>query len=254
MSAMGGIPGREAHHHGRPQTSRRPTGIMKFLALVLVGSISIGCSTPTQIPVDTTTSPTTPGTEPDRPPGGEAPIVDWTDPNSAVTFDDGWGIAACEGDAPLLCAEKGGASVGTIEAAAYPMASFEGLDPAAGAEENLVAFADGFLKALGDDRAAGCGPDYFFEPLEIRDFVVAASPGVAFGFEGVMPDGSPSELNLQYATIIEDKVISITAIAYDEGGCPGRDELSGFRTVDLVEFRPHLESVLHESPLPPLGE
>lgn len=227
---------------------------MKPLALILVVSISVACSTPTETPVNPTPSPTNPGTEPGEPPGGEELIVDWTDSSRAVMFDDGWGIAACEGDALLLCSDKGGAPVGTVEAAAYPIASFEGLDPEAGADENLEAFAEGFVEALGDDRATGCGPGYVFEPLEIRDFPVGGSQGVAFGFEGVMPDGSPSELNLQYATIVEDKFVSITAIAYDEGGCPGRDDLSGFRTADLVEFRPHLESILQGSPLPPIEE
>lgn len=231
-----------------------PPDAMKPLALILVVSISVACSTPTETPVHPTPSPTNPGTEPDHPSGGEELVVDWTDSTRSVTFDDGWAIAACQGDAPLLCADKGGAPVGTVEAAVYPIASFEELDPEADADENLAAFADGFVAALGHDRATGCGPEYVFEPLEIRDFVVAGAPGAAFGFEGIMPDGSPSELNLQYATIIGDRVVSVTAIAYDEGGCPGRDDLSGFRTADLVEFRPHLEDILHQSPLPPLEE
>jgi hypothetical protein len=100
----------------------------------------------------------------------------------------------------------------------------------------------------------GCGPDYGFDPFPVEDFVLGGTPGVSFGFLGTMPSGKPSELNLQYATIVGDRVLSIVAIAYDEGGCPGRDELSGFDSVTLRDFRPRLEEVLHESPLPNLVE
>lgn len=42
----------------------------------------------------------------------------------------------------------------------------------------------------------------------------------------------------------------IEANGYDEDGCPGRDELSGFTSVGLAEFRRYLEQVLRASPLP----
>ncbi len=42
----------------------------------------------------------------------------------------------------------------------------------------------------------------------------------------------------------------IVAIAYDEGGCPGRDDLSTWDSATLAEFRPLLEAVLRVTPLP----
>jgi hypothetical protein len=191
-------------------------------------------------------------TQPDPPVEGDAPIVDWTDPGKTVTFDDGWTIHACEGDAPLLCVEREGVAVGAVEALAYPVESLAWFDPSSGSDENLAALAEDFARVLGSDRASGCGNDYVFEPFSPEPFVLANTPGIFFGFSGTMPDGDPSELNLHYATLVEDRIISIVAGAYDEGGCLGRDELSGFNTADLAELRPHLESALHESPLPEL--
>ena len=45
----------------------------------------------------------------------------------------------------------------------------------------------------------------------------------------------------------------IVAAAYDEGGCPGRDDTSGFDSATLHAFEPFLEIVLADSPLPDLG-
>lgn len=187
---------------------------------------------------------------PDQPPGDSAPIVDWTDPDKTVTFDNGWTVHACEGDAPLLCVEKHGTAIGVVEALAYQVDSLEWFDPALSRDQNLSALAEEFARALGSDRALGCGSDYVFDPFSPEPFVLSNTPGVFFGFSGTMPDGDASELILQYATLIEDRIISIVATAYDEGGCPGRDELGGFQTAQLAEFRPHLEAMLYQSPLP----
>jgi hypothetical protein len=191
---------------------------------------------------------------PDHPPQGVGAVVNWEDPTKVVDLGDGWAIRACEGEAPLLCVELSGRQIGVVEALSYPVSSFEDLDPDGDPKENLDRFGAGFIKAIGSDRAVGCGPDYGFDPFPVEDFVLGGTPGVSFGFLGTMPSGKPSELNLQYATIVGDRVLSIVAIAYDEGGCPGRDELSGFDSVTLRDFRPRLEEVLHESPLPNLVE
>ncbi|MEX2423613.1 MAG: hypothetical protein WD990_06515, partial [Acidimicrobiia bacterium] len=40
------------------------------------------------------------------------------------------------------------------------------------------------------------------------------------------------------------------APAYDEGGCPGKDDLISFDCETLEAFQPHLEALLTNSPLP----
>ncbi len=183
----------------------------------------------------------------------EAPVVDWVDPAQAVELDGGWTVAACEGDAPLLCVARDGAPVGVVEAAAYPLASFPLLDPGAGDAANLRAIAADFVEAMRADRAAGCGTDYGFEPIEPEPFELGDAAGLAYGFTGTRADGAPSELNLQYTAIESGRIVSIVAIAYDEGGCPGRDDLSSFDSATLAAFRPHLEAILHATPLPAVG-
>jgi hypothetical protein len=226
----------------------REPGELDFLTasrvLLISATLLVACGAQAEVPG----SPTT--VSPDQPPNGLGAVVDWEDPSQLVELEGGWVVHACEGDGAFLCVERGGEAVGLVEAIRYPIASFENLDRDGDPKENLDLFVSGFVDAIGSDRAIGCGPDYVFDPFPVEDFVLGGTPGISFGFEGKMPDGSPSELNLQFATIVGDHVLSIVAIAYDEGGCPGRDDLSGFDSVTLAEFRPHLEAVLHESPLP----
>ncbi len=178
--------------------------------------------------------------------------MDWFDPAVVAEVEGGWAVHACEGDAPLLCVERDGVTVGTIDAMAYPVSSFDDLDPSDDAAANLRTFAEGFVEALGEDRAAGCGSDYQFTPLPSESFPIGGA-GIFYGFEGHLADGSPSEVNLQYATIVGDSIVTMVAIAYDDGGCPGRDDTSGWDSATLTEFRPWLEMVLVDSPLPDIA-
>lgn len=212
--------------------------------LLISAMLLVACGTQAEVPRSPTTA------SPDQPPDDVGAVVDWEDPSHVVELEGGWVVHACEGDGAFLCVERGRQAVGVVEALWYPITSFEHLDRDGDPKKNLDLFASGFVEAIGSDRAVGCGSDYVFEPFPVEDFVLGGTPGISFGFEGKMPDGSSSELNLQYATVVGDHVLSIVAIAYDEGGCPGRDELSGFDSVTLAEFRPQLEAVLHESPLP----
>lgn len=190
---------------------------------------------------------------PNQPPTSGTAVIDWEDPAKGVQLDGGWAVQACEGEGAFLCVERDGQTVGVVEATSFPIGSFDVLDPRGDPRENLELFASGFAEAIGSDRAAGCGSDYDFDSIPVSDFVLGGTPGIEFGFVGTLPDGKPSELNLQYATVVGDQILSIVAIAYDEGGCPGRDELSSFDSATLAEFRPRLEAILHESPLPDIG-
>lgn len=189
---------------------------------------------------------------PDPSDDGPGPAIEWGNPDARVVFDEvGWVIAACDGDGPLLCVERDGRHVGAVEAAAYPLDTMNRLDPSAPREVILDDFAGHFFDDMSADRRVGCGTGYVFERIEPRPFPLGDTTGIAFGFVGTMADGRASELNLQYATVVEDRIVLLTAAAYDDDGCPGRDDLGGFRSRELADFRPYLEDVLDGSPLPP---
>ena len=187
---------------------------------------------------------------PSAPSPAAAEPVDWNDPTRVVSLDDGWTIAACEGSGPFLCVSRHGTVAATLEMIRFPIASFDVVDPAADLETNIRAIADDFVRVIGEDRAATCGSDYVFDPLELEMFSFADQPAYRYGYRATLADGSPSELNLQYTTIVGEELVLVTAIAYDEDGCPGRDDLSGFDTPMLTELQPALEAVLRATPLP----
>ncbi len=245
----------------------RSTSILLTITLLLVA-----CSGTADAPGDTsttasdgstTTAPSEPTTStppddgttvaPDQPPDGGGAIVDWVDPTKGVDVGDGWFVAACEGDAPILCVERDGEIVGGVEAQKFPISSLTFFDPNADDATNLAALADDFIDVFVEDRAIGCGEDYELIPVPPAPFVLANTPGVVYGFEGKLGDGTQSEFNLHYTAVVGEDVVSISASAYDEGGCPGRDDLGGFDSQQLKDFRPYLEEILHESPLPDLS-
>ncbi|MDX1744449.1 MAG: hypothetical protein R3324_00810 [Halobacteriales archaeon] len=183
------------------------------------------------------------------------PRIDWSDPSTRADLGDGWIAAGCEGGAPLLCIERNGTAVGTVELVSFPLESFTEVDPSRPVAENLDVIAAGFIEAMTADRSAGCGADYVLTPIEVASFTLGEEQAASFGYEGAWSDGRPSELNLQYGAIIDDSIVLIVAAAYDEGGCSGRDDTSGFDSATLAEFRPHLERLLSGNALPgePIG-
>lgn len=214
-----------------PLVSKRPARLALLMMVLLVAACGDASVTPDQVP------------------GPDVPQIDWSDSTKTSELPGGWTVHACEGDAPLLCVERDGEYVGTIELMSYPVSSFTDLDPDRSTGENLLVLADGFIRALAADRAVGCGADYVLTPIEPTVFDLGDG-GMAYGFEGALGDGRPSELNLQYSTIVDDMIVSVVASAYDDGGCPGRDDLSGFDSATLAEFRPQLERLLVGTPLP----
>lgn len=178
-------------------------------------------------------------------------VVDWSDPATIADLGDGWTVQACEGDGPFLCVQRDGAPIGTLEAISFPVASFDALDPDAEVAANLAEFAKGFHDSLEADRVSSCD-GYVFDRLGPDDFLLDGQTGISYGYVGTMADGTPAELNLQYATISGEQIVLITAIAYDEGQCPGRDDQSTWDSATLAEFRPLMEAVLRRSPVPNL--
>ena len=179
---------------------------------------------------------------------GDVSPVDWSDATTVVELVDGWTVARCEGEAPILCVERDGEIAGLVEAISHPVDEVgESVDPS----ESLQVLADGFVESMTADRAVGCGPDYVVEPLPVEDVSVGGLPGVRFGYSGLLADGTLSELVVHHATIDGDRAVVLAAPAYAADGCPGRDELPSFHPADLASLVPELGAIVAVSPLPP---
>jgi hypothetical protein len=199
-------------------------------------------TTTTTAPPDTTTTTTNPPASPTA--------IDWDDRAMTVELGVGWTVSHCEGSAPLLCVARDGEVVGVIERFIADPHTYTVYDSEVDDALNLRAIASDFVDAFVADREAGCGQGYVVEPLEPEPFGWGGHSGLPYGFRGTAADGTPSEYQLQYSTISHGRLIFLVAAAYDEGGCPGKDDLTSFDTAGLEAFQPHLEALLANSPLP----
>jgi hypothetical protein len=202
-------------------------------------------TTTTTQPTTTTTGPTTTSTVPSV--GG---VFDWVDRSASLDLGDGWTVAHCEGEAPLVCVSRDGDLVGVLELFIADPLTYTAFDPAADDETNLRAIGAHFVDAFQTDRASGCGADYVVEALEPRTIEMGGNPALAYGFRGTLGDGTASEYNLQYATLSHGRLIFLVGAAYDDGGCPGKDDMVSFDSATLEAFQPHLEAMLEASSLP----
>lgn len=230
---------------GRESTTMRITTTLLIVGAMVALAACSGTSDRPGTGSTTTTADPAPTTTLDPEAG-----IDWGDPSRVVDLGDGFTVAACQGDAPLLCVDLNGAPAGVVEAQSYPIASLPLFDPTADDHANLTALAEDFVETFRKDRAEGCGEDYLINPVAVKPIVLAGRDGILFGFEGRLRSGDLSELNLHYAIVDDDAVVSIVANAYDEGGCPGPDDLGGFDTTTLTDFWPHLDALLRSTPLP----
>lgn len=219
------------------------------LAALMVAAACSGDSSP----ADPTTGAPTTAAPTTATPTTALPVdigLDWTNPELAVELGDGWMIRACEGEAPMLCAEHDGVAEGLVTAVKYPISSFDFIDPSSDVDAQLRAIAADYLTSFEADRTAGCGADYVFEPIDPRSFALGGNPGMTYGFVGTTAAGAPSESHRQYATILDGNLFLVVASAYEEGQCPGVGAELSFTTEELEQILPRLEELLEASPLP----
>lgn len=156
--------------------------------------------------------------------------VDWT--ARTVTVDGtSYGVAFCEGDAPLLCVTSpSGEHLGVIEHAEY--------DPV----PDLDGFADDFAASMREDRVSHCDPDFALEPDETTPTTLFGEPGVRYGYTGTI-GGDVVERVVAHASLVEDRLHLVTAnFLADDGGCLSRESELPVDAVEDVE--PILDAVV----------
>ncbi|MEX0868766.1 MAG: hypothetical protein WD011_03760 [Nitriliruptoraceae bacterium] len=181
----------------------------------------------------------------DTPSAPAAPdqVVDWHG-GATLELPNGWQVAGCDGDAPLLCVTDADRHVGTVEIDRWPVDARESA-PAA-----LRTHVDEFLAGMRADRALGC-PDATFTATEVRDITFASRPGLRAGFR-LERDGVEIERHVLFWMDDTDGRWVVTAGAYADDACMER--LGEFTPQDLAAFEPHLEAIVAQSPLPALDE
>lgn len=220
----------------------RFTTLVALLAIVAAGCAS-GDSAP-QASDSTTSHPAT-----SRPPSTEPTFgaIDWNDRSSVdIDLPTGWHLAACEGDAPFLCASTTDGTVdGSIALLEYPASG------APATRQSVAADAEDLYQVTEEDRRITCGPDFDLEPDALAEVSVGGKPGYRFGYR--LRDGAGTVTEQVVLHVVDDgsrRIVINTAFS-DADGCPGKDpERIEFPIGAFAEIDPYLDRLIADSILP----
>jgi hypothetical protein len=193
----------------------------------------------------TTSSPNT--SEPSTTLPFSAGPVDWSDRSSVdITLPTGWRLAACDGDAPFLCASTADGTIdGTVMLVEYPAPA------TAASRDDVEAEANELYRVTEEDRRVTCGTDYHLEADTLTELAVGGKPGYRFGYQLRDARGEVTERVVLHLVDDGSRRIVINTAFSDPDGCPGEDpERNEFTIEALPAIDPYLDRIVAQSILP----
>lgn len=223
----------------------------RFTLVAVLAILAAGCASGQSAPLasDTTTShPATSSPAPSDPdPAAPLAAVDWNDRSSVdIDLPTGWHLAACEGDAPFLCASTpDGAVAGSIMLIEYPATGGSATRAAVAAD------AEELHRVTEEDRRITCGPDFDLEPDALTEVTVGGEPGYRYGYRLRDDSGRVTEQVVLHVVHEGSRRIVINTAFSDPDGCPGKDpERVEFPIEAFAEIDPYLDDIIADSILP----
>lgn len=178
-------------------------------------------------------------------PAGEPIAADWADLADFRPVEiDRWRLLDCDGDAPLLCVERGGAPVGHLELLQFDRDTF---GPNA---RSLDALADDHEASFRRDRSSGCPESFEFVVHPRADVNVAGKDGVRTTWSVSDAYGNEVERVVTYFGLREDRVVLFGANGLTGDACIGREGGGDFTPGVLAGVVPVLDRVVAGSVLP----
>ncbi|MEH1941430.1 MAG: hypothetical protein V7L01_14600 [Nostoc sp.] len=176
-----------------------------------------------------------------------------------------WQVAACEGNAPLLCVSSKGKRLGTVEINVYPLASNEDFQKkllAVGIPNRsqldyqsskyqtqvlsaLKAWVAGHYAAFAKDRQGKYGKEITFSAYPPQPVPVGKLQGIRYGFAGLKQQGGVEEQHIGHVAFDGSKLYVITT-AFDPGTQTGKFE----KLENLAIFQPYLYAIAADLRLP----
>jgi hypothetical protein len=265
---------------GTPETQSTPTPIRVTATVEVAAPTATAAFEATPLPTNTIEQPratdTVPVTKPTTtrgstgPEGPNQPPADTTNPFPKLVGPTpapaGWSVAPCEGQAPLLCVQKGTENVGYVHLSTFPlstMSEFEGMlrdagvnpdsldlkDPEQAAKVRLAlrAFVENYHKIFMEDREATFGGTKTYQRLETREINIGDLPGLQYGFVVLNADGSVHERWLSHSAFDGKGLFTLVSSYY-----PGQpDAPFAFRSdAELQEFVPFLPEIMRGLKMP----
>ena len=184
-------------------------------------------------------------------PGPEAlPAFDWVDPRPLGMAE--WTFRECDAAGrQRVCATRGGGAAGAVEVSAVPVSGRPGVAAAradGGDEAGLRAHAAQFAEDVRADRRQRCGADYAVDVSATQVFPAAGTTTARYGFRATT-GGATSEVVVQYAAFVGNRLVVLDVTARDPGGCLPR-AATQFTSADLATVLPLIDSLVRVAPFP----
>lgn len=185
--------------------------------------------------------------------------------NSEIPTLNGWQIAACQGNAPLLCISSKGEILGTVEIGLYPVKNnpdFQKNLTVAGIPLNskvdyqspkyqtqllqaLRAWVANFYTTLAKDRQTSYGNKIVFSAYPPQQTSVGKLQGIRYGFIGLKVEGGVQEQHIGYVAF-DGTTLYVITTAFDPGSVTGKFE----KLENLAIFQPYLDTLAAKLNLP----
>ncbi|TVP60298.1 MAG: hypothetical protein EA343_17750 [Nodularia sp. (in: Bacteria)] len=178
---------------------------------------------------------------------------------------NGWEIAPCEGNAPLLCVSSQGERLGTVEIGVYPVKNnpnFQKNLADAGipldtqvdyqspeSQKKLLTALKAWVADLNAtfvrDRQNTYKNKIVFSVYPTQQAPVGQLQGIRYGFVGIKPEGGVQEQHISHVAF-DGKTMYVITTAFDPGSIKGKfDELE-----NLAIFQPYFSAIASDLNLP----
>ncbi|MBE9052865.1 hypothetical protein IQ243_21060 [Nostocales cyanobacterium LEGE 11386] len=178
---------------------------------------------------------------------------------------NGWQVAPCEGNAPLLCVSSQGELLGTVEIGVYPVKNNPDF------QKNLIAagiplgskvesknpeyqnqvltalsswIAD-FDTALAKDRQGKYKNKISFSAYPPQQVSIGQLQGMRYGFVGIKQEGGVQEQHISHVAF-DGTTLYIITTAFEPGSITGKFE----KLENLAIFQPYLSAIVADLRLP----
>ncbi|WP_341527529.1 hypothetical protein WKK05_34410 [Nostoc sp. UHCC 0302] len=189
----------------------------------------------------------------------------WKQILATATAPTGWQVAACEGNAPLLCVSSKGEILGTVEIGVYPLANNQdfqkklvaaGIPPSSQVDYRnpqyqtqivtaLKAWVADFYTSLAKDREAEYGKQIVFSAYPAQPVPIGKLQGIRYGFAGIKQQGGVQEQHISHVTF-DGAALYVITTAFDPGSETGKFE----KLENLAIFQPYLDAIATNLRLP----
>lgn len=171
---------------------------------------------------------------------------------------NGWQIAPCQGNAPLLCVSSKGEVLGTVEIGVYQVSNnpnfqkhlkeagipfgtqldYKNSSNQTKVETALKGWVADYYASLLQDRQKGYGNKIVFSTHPLEEINLGKLPGIRYGFTGIKQEGGLQEQYISHAAY-DGTVLYVISTSFDPGAVTGKFE----KLENLLIFQPYYYAI-----------